>query len=216
MILSKGKGGWFAIQGTALPGIVYVRVTEVDGRTRITELYIDGRGEPIQPAALRKFPLAGLEVEVLDMIDGRADGGPGPDLSTLAAHFATGFGRVDESDWVNLAYCAQLPKSGVRRPPRPELVTQRMEAPVEVRLSPPEGGLTDEFLTDVARAYRAAVAAERPPATAIAEQLPGYPTGDTQSDKDGRKAMRRLVESWVYKARKRGLMDAAPRPGRIY
>lgn len=65
-------------------------------------------------------------------------------------------------------------------------------------LRPSEGRLTDEFLRDVADAYRWYTEAKQPPAPAIAEQL-GVPV--------------RRVHRWVSDARKRGFLPPA-RPGR--
>ncbi|MET7651561.1 hypothetical protein [Streptomyces sp. NPDC005486] len=65
-------------------------------------------------------------------------------------------------------------------------------------LRPPEGRLTDEFLREVAEAYRSYTEAKQPPAPAIAEQV-GVPV--------------RRVHRWVSDARKRGILPPA-RPGR--
>ena len=71
----------------------------------------------------------------------------------------------------------------------------------ETRLTPasPADGLTDEFLGQVAAAYRAAVARGERPNKALAEQS-GYPP--------------RTAERWVYLARKKGLL-APTRPGSV-
>lgn len=60
---------------------------------------------------------------------------------------------------------------------------------------PPDGALSDEYLTRVVMAYHAAVDAGRAPAPAIA--------ADTGANV-------RTVRSWIHKARLRGLMA----PGR--
>lgn len=62
------------------------------------------------------------------------------------------------------------------------------------RIKPPEGRITDEFLQDVAEAYRWLASANRPPAPGIAE-LSGAPV--------------RTVHRWVYEARKRGILPPA-------
>jgi hypothetical protein len=65
-------------------------------------------------------------------------------------------------------------------------------------IRPPEGRLTDDFLKDVADAYRWYTDAKQAPAPAIAE-LTGVPV--------------RRVHRWVSDARKRGILPPA-RPGR--
>lgn len=63
-------------------------------------------------------------------------------------------------------------------------------------LKPPMDGLTDEFLDDLAAAYRELVVAKRAPAPAIAEQT-GRPVG--------------TVHRWIGEARKRGHLPPAQR-----
>ncbi|WP_157846962.1 hypothetical protein [Streptomyces achromogenes] len=66
------------------------------------------------------------------------------------------------------------------------------------KLAAPEGRMTDDFLKDVADAYRWATNAQKAPAPALAE-LAGVPV--------------RTVHRWVYEARKRGILPPA-RTGR--
>ncbi|MFF2215028.1 hypothetical protein [Streptomyces antibioticus] len=66
------------------------------------------------------------------------------------------------------------------------------------QVRPPGGRLTDDFLEEVADAYRWFTEARRPPAPAIAE------TADVPV---------RTVHRWVYEARKRGILPPA-RAGR--
>lgn len=228
MQIEYGFRGWVKIHDDDLPGVVYAGLDVVDGQPRIVQLYIDGRGEPIQAGALRRFPLAALEQWVASMAD--SDGSPlplpvshnGPNLSLLAAvGHSTNFGsykgrhcptcsapiRWEASrtrdgreeaiaDWTELEWLARFGKI-----PQPSMPKDRDAAEVKpIRLSAPEHGLTDEFLVDVARAYRAAVEQRLSPAKTLAE-VAGVE--------------RRTVESWVYKARKRGLMAPAVKKGRI-
>lgn len=65
-------------------------------------------------------------------------------------------------------------------------------------IKPPEGRLTDDFLNDVAEAYRWFTETGSPPAPAIA-QIADVPV--------------RTVHRWVYEARKRGILPPA-RTGR--
>jgi len=63
-------------------------------------------------------------------------------------------------------------------------------------LKPPTDGLTEDFLADLAAAYRELVIAKRAPAPAIAEQT-GRPVG--------------TVHRWIAEARKRGHLPPAQR-----
>jgi hypothetical protein len=209
-----------------LPGRLYVRLTEIDEQPRLTELYIDGRGEPISPHAVRSLPLAAIE--------GWASGGSaarrgvaGPDLSRLASHYATAWGsdtydgrHCDTcggpvrgrrahpdgeramSDWPAMSWYAQyhrLPGYGI--PQSPMGRERKRTAPAKLELDPPQDGrLTDEFLSTVAAAYEAAIGRRRPPAKTLGK-LAGV------SD--------RTVHRWVYVARKRGLMEPAKHRGRV-
>ncbi len=230
MQISYGFKSWVKIQDDDVPGVVYAGVDVVDGHPRIVQLYIDGRGEPIQAGALRRLPLGAYEQLIATMTD--SEGNPftfhgassnGPNLSLLAAHNyvtngdeyrgrhcptcsaplkrdeirAKSAGREEAiTDWVVLERMARLGKI-----PQPKMPRERSAEDAEpIRLSAPEHGLTDEFLVDVARAYRAAVEQRLSPAKALAE-VAGVE--------------RRTVESWVYKARKRGLMAPAVKKGRI-
>ncbi|MEV6116646.1 hypothetical protein AB0L59_30265 [Streptomyces sp. NPDC052109] len=75
------------------------------------------------------------------------------------------------------------------------LVTDEGRLP---EIKPPQGRISDEFLQDVADAYRKLTDMSKPPAPAIAE-LSGAPV--------------RTVHRWIYEARKRGILPPA-RPGR--
>lgn len=246
-------GGWARLEGEdfGLPGLVYARFADVDGRLRITELYYDGRGEPIQAGALRRFPLGPVEDWLsIDEEDWIRAGLPhvSPDLSRLASHFHGRSGRMngvagyrgrtcancgaflerDEryaeqhrqvlgseyreraiTDWVHLSLLAQYDREFFESrgwpivPQSPRGREGETEVGSEpITLADPEAGLTDAFLQDVARAYRAAVGqGRRDPAVAISE-LPSVTYGV------------RTVHSWIYKARKRGYLPPARRDGK--
>lgn len=213
MRIRAGNGGWHVLEGDlGLPGVVYARIQEVDERFRVTELYIDGRGVPIQAEALRRLPLGALE-QLASAVPTAFErlSVPGPDLSRLAAYFGTTFGKA--AHWVADSMRAQYADSGVEQAPMPGSGAVRRPADEDVEpvvlLAPPGAdGLTDAFLQDVSRAYSSAVSRGEPPATAIAKQLHAHGYPDSV-------ATRRLVESWIYKARKRGVMPPASRPGRV-
>jgi hypothetical protein len=90
MEATMGSGGWAEIYGDdlGLPGRVYVRFTKVGERFRISELYVDGRGEPIQPGSLRRFAIGTVEdwLGREEWLESRS-GTVGVDLSRLASHY---------------------------------------------------------------------------------------------------------------------------------
>ena len=222
MQLSGGNAGWWRLEAEEdLPGPLYLRLTLVDGQPRVTELYLDGGGQPVTAGALRSIPLAALEQSTSGHEASKSSDTIGPDLSTLASYFSTAFGSqvyagrhcescsaplrgsqdVALTDWVAMSWLAQnalvteVPAPAKKAKPRRQ--AQPLPRP---RLHAPTAGLTDEFLRDVARAYRAAVDRRMAPAKTLAE-LAGVEV--------------KTVNSWCYKARKRGLMPAATQRGRI-
>lgn len=174
MKLSFGSGGWVAVHGGSLPGVLYVRFRLVGERVKPMELYLDGSGSEavIDASDLRHLPLQLIESVVNDdpgMLLFGMHATNVPDLSALRAHFGAG----------------DLQTSSVER---------------EFRLSHgPVEGLTDDFLRDVARAYRAAQARDERPNKSIAEQT-GYPL--------------KTAQRWVYTARQRGIMPRGEK-GRV-
>ena len=205
-----GNAGWTRVDDLGLPGPLYVRVwPEDDGRRlRIIELYLDGSrtGQPIAPADLRQLPVTQIEALInahaehvhkrLDLV--------GPNLSTLATYYDTTFMNypvhVEQRNWAALNFADQLhDEERDQLPPFKHVEAKASrtrgirDVDLDFRLDRggPTGGLTDEFLQDVAHAYRAAVARGERPNVAMAEQT-GY--------------LRRSVEGWVYMARQRGIM----------
>ncbi len=224
--MTQGNGGWYRVAGAdlGLPGVVYLRIGEVDGRDRVTELYLDGRGEPLTARAVRGLPTAAFESGAGQFTDTRSrHDSAGPDLSRLARFFGTTFhfhgrkcdecgGPLKESahaehthaltSWPALAYLAQIPKSGIAQTPFPaEALPVDDDDARELRLDPPgDDGLTDEFLTQVGEAYALAVQRRMPPAVTLGKLAHTSP---------------RTVHRWVYTARRRGLMPSATSTGRI-
>jgi hypothetical protein len=204
MELQAGNGGWFRVDGLdSLPGVAYFRIQEVDGRLRITELYLDGRGEPIPPAGVRSLPVLALEqwaasiVATSDAARARLSH-VGPDLSRLAAHFSTTFGKARH--WVADSFKAQMEGFGVPQAPMPREHRKPAQLPPLALDSPPNGRLTDAFLGDVRRAYEASIARGLSPANTLATLASVSP---------------KTIHSWVAKARDRGIMPPAERTGRI-
>jgi hypothetical protein len=202
MRITGGNGGWFRTDSDEFPGPLYVRVQDVDGRMQATELYVDGRGEPLSRRSLRSLNLAPIEAWATEVASTPAGAArmqaAGPDLSRLASHFATGFGS-QARHWVADSLRAQYDDSDV---PQAPMARERRSGEEEqpLRLSPPEDGrLTDDFLRQVADAYHRAIQRQIPPAAALADQAGVSP---------------RTVHRWVYTARKRGILPATRR-GRI-
>ena len=195
--LGYGNGGWVRLDQGWLPGPLYLRfAASAEGRWQVREMYLDGDSRPIEAADLRGLPLAAIETVALagsgDSVIASKARLPGPDLSTLASYYATSFGTAEH--WVAESLRAQLPDGARLRVPRAR-PARPAKRPDTARLSPPDHGLTDEFLRHVAAAYIAAVETGRSPAPELAAQS-GRPV--------------RTIHRWVYLARKRGLLP----PGR--
>jgi hypothetical protein len=228
-----GNGGWVALGGLdpELPGPVYIRFREINGRMRMTEFYLDASGSEggIEAEDLRAFPVRQVEALVnedavqLKHFEQR----PAPDLSVLASYFTTDIrdvvdlaDQVGKGNWVVASLVAQqLPPSeeqgtvfgspqggghqltpgeqagagfAVMRVRRRLANWEVREVDTSYRLERgPDDGLTNEFLSTIARAYNAAIARGESPCKAIAGQ-----TGHGK----------RTVERWVYTARQRGIM----------
>ena len=204
-----------AVGGLALPGVLYVRFRDYDGRLRPAELYIDGgaAGRPIDAGDLRHLPLPLIESAVNDEaghVRFRMNAAS-PDLSTLASYYSSAFpemwDQIAAGNWVVSSFASQHLDDGVKSEADPETGAQVMRVPkggrgmeTEVETAfrlehGPTTGITDEFLRDVSRAYRAAHARGESPNVSISEQT-GYPL--------------KTVQRWVYTARQRKIMP----PGR--
>lgn len=190
--LGIGNGGWVRVDDPDhLPGPLYVKLRPgSDGRWRTTELYLDGRGETLTGDLLRRLRLDRIEAlaadpEVQSSLEARS-GLPEVPLSVLASHYATTVAR----GWVADAQRSQIKGSNVPQVKR----ARDPDPPSEERppLHAPEGGrLTDDFLRQVYRAYKAAISRGEWPAPALAEQ-----TGVTPH----------AVRKWIYTARRRGII----------
>jgi hypothetical protein len=210
--LSVGNAGWVRYETGDLAG--YLRlVPDSRGRWVVREIVMDASdGEPITTAALHAVPVAKIETyvntdpAVRDSLAARFDlvapvGGPptGSNVAVLASHFATTLRtRTDPAtNWVAAAQASTAQdgrKIGKRAAPH------RQAADTSYRLTAaPSAGLTDEFLTAVARAYAAATARGEPPNRTIATdaQVP-----------------QRTAERWVYLARQRKVMPPARKGSR--
>lgn len=154
--------------------------------------------QPVDPAAPGFDPHAFMESELGWTTYTPAL--PGPDLSTLASYW---LGLALEPGWVRDSFLAQEPGAAkIQRSPLEE--AGRPTASEDVpRLDGAPGRLSEDFLQQVADAYKVAVKLGLSPAKAIAERCdpPAQP---------------RTVQAWVYQARKRGILAPAPTRGRIH
>jgi hypothetical protein len=197
-----GKGGWARVTSSSYEGWLYLRLHLDNGRPIPTEMYYDARGGELRPSTLRRLPLANIVAFVADGAEEWLENAPhevGADLSRLASHFATGAGWGTARHWVADSMRAQIPDSGVPqaksgRSPRPE-----SSEPAPEPLNAPEYGLTDAFLTSVARNYAWALRERLRPAPELARMAGVSP---------------RTVHGWVSKARQRGIMPPASQ-GRV-
>lgn len=207
-----GNGGWVRFEVDDPSGLLlYVRMSaNANGRFVIRELYLDGSelpdDVPLDTPEIRALPIDKIEA-VLNFEDARDwlerstrmlyKGIP---LAVLASNFNRHYGSQSrpESDWVAGAYFAQVPGHPLSRPikKRPLRKDGRAVTPASnyrLKQGPGGDGLTDAFLSRVARAYQSAVTRGEQPNRAIADDV-GVPL--------------KTVQRWVYTARQRGIMPA--------
>lgn len=213
-----GPGGWVRYWDGDGQATLYLRFARIaSGRWVVREMYLDSAVSLTQQA-MRNLPLAQCEAWANEQADrleeryGQLDP-VGDNLGILASHLGTQFqarawARDDKrhSSWVVDAYFANASRDaraawgfGEITPPK----KRRAPAPVDpdnaersyrLTQAPDTFPISDEFLSRVARAYRAAVLrGDRPNKTMAA---------DVNVDV-------RTVERWVAKARARGFLGPA-------
>lgn len=195
--INFGGSGWVRAYGqdndeVPLPGRLYLRFAPgPGGRQRVVELYLDATdADPLTAEDLRHLRLVEVEATVNAMPDLLRTGRRGPDLSgTMRRHFKS-HGYISS-------------RVGDGPIPRPQMHRPRSDD-TDYRLTdgPGADGLSDDFLRRVAKAYYAAIARGERPTRTLVEDTGGDPT---------RTSDRRRVESWVYKARRRGVMPRGRR-----
>jgi hypothetical protein len=195
--ISYGSGGWVRIDDPEMPGPVYLRYRSDSGRPVLTEFYLDGRSREIPSGLFRTLDLAGFTAWAMrgegDWLE-RSSRHPGADLSRLASHFHTGFGR-QAAHWVADSMRAQIKGSTVPQAPMGRDPKADKEPSAPDRVEPPNG-LTDDFLRSVADNYVWAVRNRERPAVVIADQAG---------------ASVRTVHAWIRKARDRGILAPTTR-----
>lgn len=149
-----------------------------------------GAAEPLSGRAWRRVPFSDLERRlqeepIRDVLTARPSGVTPPSLDSLDTFFET---------------TAEMAAPAHRMPTKTVVASAQDEgtptqAPV---IQAPQGRITDDFLKDIADAYRWSVGMEESPAPAIAKQA-DVPV--------------RTVHRWIYEARKRGILPPA-RTGR--
>jgi hypothetical protein len=195
-VVEARPGGWVRLKETDGPSVYLHFQTEGDaGQERFslkTAVMKAGSDDVLSGRSWRRVPL--LDVERFIAMDRvrvaltfPCNEAPPAVLEELDAYFDAGElpGHPSETGYIS---------SGMLISEAPE----QAQAGKLPALRAPEGRLTDDFLQDVARAYRWYTDAKQAPAPAIAEQA-GVPV--------------RRVHRWVSDARKRGILPPA-RPGR--
>lgn len=152
-----------------------VRFADAGGRLQIVELWFKGGDRAVTLATLRALPLVQLERLFNEPSEARQ-------IRKFLAEDSPQVEPLVEQMPVHMGVRRGLPDS--------------LRGTHRVRLAMPEV-VDDEFLIELARAYHAHVAAGRPPAPAIAEEVGGAVSV-------------RTVHGWVRKARERGYLA----PGR--
>lgn len=194
MRISYGNGGWVCVQADDVPGPVYLRYRVEGSRPVLSEFYLDAHDSEIASSLLATLDLRALNLFVMngmgDWLD-RSVRMPSPDLSRLASHFGTSFGRRP-GHWVADSMRAQILGSPVPQAPFAATRDPETEVTQPDPVRPPETGLDDEFLRSVARNYIWAISKHRRPAPAIAAQA---------------QCSDRTVHAWIRKARARGILE---------
>ena len=188
--LSTATNGddWVRIEGEPLGfgGPVYCRLAEVEGRLRIVGLHIDGQGTPIRASSLRTLPLSVMEAYATGALPEHAK--------------ANSARRSDPGDIMKVYF--QTPTQDLWEkwiaPSEPGTAGDANSLLANYRAGQP---LTDEFFRDVYRAYLHALRTNTSPAKHIAAEAGGVE--------------QKTAESWIYKARKKGVMPPPPRKGRL-
>lgn len=197
-----GGGGWVRIDDAALPGPLYARIlNNSNAQPVVTELYLDGRGQEITGEHLAMIRPAALALGIERARPGelaRKERFPGPDLSRLASHYQAGTQSNRRHDWVADSFHAQIAGSGVRQAPKAS--DPAIEEDDEPYIGNSAGGLTDEFLQQVAAAYGWALRNGQSPGTYVQQRT-------------GTKSIHN-VRAWFRKARSRGFLPAG-KAGRI-
>lgn len=188
--------GWTRLRDNGGGPTVYIQYaipesaddTGLDMRTVVMEASPE---EPLTGRTWRRIPLGMVEQSLLHHMEDTHGifsypwEGPAPTLDSLAEFF-----DATEDKFMTI----KSPRLGTRvgdgqdGDPKGTLPVIRS----------PEGRLTDDFLGDVAEAYRWFTAAGQPPAPSISERS-NVPV--------------RTVHRWIYEARKRGILPPA-RAGR--
>ncbi|MBE4789960.1 hypothetical protein [Streptomyces caniscabiei] len=188
--------GWTRLSDNSGGPTVYIQYaipesaadTRLDMQTVVMEA---GQEGPLTGRTWRRIPLAMAESRLLEDME-YTHGifnypweGPRPTLDSLVEFFDS---TKDKFTTVMIGEIGARVGDGQDGDPKGKLPIIRS----------PEGRLTEDFLTDVADAYRWFTAAGEPPAPSISKRA---------------KVPVRTVHRWIYEARKRGILPPA-RAGR--
>ncbi|MEU0069551.1 hypothetical protein ABZ027_08400 [Streptomyces sp. NPDC006332] len=167
----------------ALSGRIWRRIPLSQIEETLTSLLVQlPFNAPTESTALRAMQARESFMEGSDLSDIEAP----PTLDELDRYF-------DATEDIATVFFNPIPSSSLVSDGGEGLPTGKVP-----QITPPEGRITDDFLGDVAEAYRWFTEAKRPPAPAISE-ISGAPV--------------RTVHRWIYEARKRGILPPA-RTGR--
>lgn len=188
--------GWTRLRDDGGGPTVYIqyavpdsgRAARLDMQTVVMEAGVE---EPLSGRTWRRIPLTTVEqlltydIEETQGVFNSPCEAPAPSLDSLREFF-----DATENKYLTI----KTPQLDVR-------ISDGGEGEPKGKLPvvrPPDGRLTEDFLNDVADAYRWFTAAGRPPAPSISETS---------------KVPVRTVHRWIYEARKRGILPPA-RAGR--
>lgn len=201
--------GWLRLRETSGDGpIVYLQFqingSEGHERVELQNAIMRSRGgEPLSGRTWRRIPISALESQLaFILIEAPVTAGDEETRTALAqgrSAFTDGVPHIEPPNLDRLedyfeASDGVMPV-GFRPWDSGMLITPAGRMP---QIKAPEGRLTDDFLQDVADAYRALTDTTKAPAPSIAESA-NVPV--------------RTVHRWIYEARKRGILPPA-RAGR--
>ena len=188
-------GGWVLVEdNTGTSQRVLVRMEDEGDRYRIRELHLLDPGDAITNERLRSVPVSGVE-QLLNLPEERAAieatlGKKAPfDTEAALRHFKE---LAEPKPPTQTLAIGKVPSSSVLR---------GVSLESAATLERPSRGHDDAFYEQVAAKYRAAM-----------RRSPARPVAAIQAEA---KVPRSTAARWVKEARRRGLLGAAPAPGKV-
>ncbi|WP_328449101.1 hypothetical protein [Amycolatopsis sp. NBC_00438] len=231
-----GNGGWLLIDAANLPGPLYLRLQDRNGRLCVAEFYLDAQeGAPITPQDLASIPVARIESaanafwsdKIRDSI-----GRPAPDLSTLATYFDLGLGnaapvarQIRYGNWVvqSLATQKYVPAGEVR-------TTLKIDDDLSVELATVDRRTTSQKWSQIRASDRQfRLTPDQGPTEGLTDEFlalikRAYDAARARGERpnasireqlggDTRGISLKTVQRWVFTARQRGIMLPPSRKG---